>query len=68
MKSTPPVQALNTNWIPMFDIALKRTLSKSLNLDVLFMKTKESEYDPGISTTQQNVSNYLGSERSIILW
>ena len=68
MKATPPVRALNANWIPMFDIALKRTLSKSLNLDVLFMKTKESGYDPGISTTQQNASNYLGSERSIILW
>ena len=52
----------------MFDIILKRTLSKSLNLDLLFMKPKESRYVQGISTTDQNASNYLGSERSGILW
>ena len=68
MKSTPPVGTLNTNGIQMFDIILKRTLSKSLNLYVLFMKPKESRYVPGISTTHQNASNYLGSERSSILW
>jgi hypothetical protein len=48
--------------MPMLDVTLKRTLSKSLNLDLLFMKPKESRYVPDISTTQQNASNYLGSE------
>jgi hypothetical protein len=42
----PLIEALE-NWIPIFDITLKRMLSKSLNLDVLFMKPKESRYVPG---------------------